>query len=237
MVQSWLFWTLLPLAVPQALQVRRTAQRFPAAPGPDSGLIGSGPEKTLLAIGDSVAAGVGADSLERALVGATARNLAERWGCTMRWTARAVVGADSADVLSDVLPSLPTEPADVFLISVGVNDITGLRSISAWRHNLNTLFECLHQHSPRALITMAGVPPLHRFPLLPQPLRWLMGLRARLLDRTARAVAAKRDYVLYLPLDVEPEADAFAADGFHPSEASYHEMGRQFAEAIAAHTE
>ncbi|GJM08172.1 MAG: hypothetical protein DHS20C11_04480 [Lysobacteraceae bacterium] len=232
MVRSWLFWTLLPLAVPQALRVRRTAQRFPAAPGPNSGSIGDGPEKSLVAIGDSVAAGVGAGSLDRALVGETARSLAKKYDCTICWSTHAIVGADSADLLADVLPSLPTKPVDLVLISVGVNDITGLRPVGAWRDNLTEVFERLHQHSPSAVITMAGVPPLHRFPLLPQPLRWLMGLRAKLLDRAARKVANEHDYVLYVPLDVEPDPDAFADDGFHPSEASYREMGRHFADAI-----
>lgn len=236
MVQGWLFWTLLPLAVPQALRVRRTAQRFPAAPGPEAGTIGAGPDRTLVAIGDSVAAGVGARSLDRALVGETARSLAARCDCTIHWSTHAIVGADSADVLADILPSLPSNPVDLFLISVGVNDITGLRSIAAWRNNLAELFERLHQHSPQALMTMAGVPPLHRFPLLPQPLRWLMGLRASLLDQAARRVAAERTYVLYVPLDVDPEPDAFADDGFHPSEASYREMGRYFADAISLHS-
>lgn len=75
---------------------------------------------------------------------------------------------------------------------------------------------------------------MHGFPLLPQPLRATLGVRARVFDEATKEIADQRQNVLHAPLDFEPEPDKFSADGYHPSEESYIEFGRGMADALIA---
>lgn len=233
MLRSVAFWSGLPFVALQALRVRRLALRLEPANGPVSGIVGMGEPLRLLAIGDSIIAGVGASTLDNALVGQTARFLAVSLQRAVAWHAIGRSGIDSSGVLADLLPSLPAERADVFLVSVGVNDVTSLTRTSTWRRNLDALLDSLARHSPDAVIAVAGLPPLHVFPLLPQPLRALIGFRGESLDRVAREMIAAHPAALHVRVEFSSRDDRFCADGFHPSEASYVDFGQAMADRIA----
>lgn len=228
------FWLAFPFLVPQALYVRKTAPRFASACGPAAGSVGSGEPVQLLAIGDSIVAGVGASKLSAALVGQTATALADLRGCRVSWRALGVSGYDSARVLECIVPELPDVAFDYVIVSVGVNDVTGLTALRAWRRNLSLLLAELQAHSPGALVAVAGLPPLHGFPLLPQPLRAAFGMRGRALDEVAIEVMRGLERAMHVPLDFEPDPAGFAPDGYHPSEASYTKFGRHMAEMLVA---
>ena len=183
-----MFWVVFPFLVPQALYVRKSAPRFAPADGPTQGSVGDGCEVRLLAVGDSIIAGVGASELSKALVGQTAAALAASRNCCVAWRALGVSGFDSNRVLEQLVPELEGGAFDYIIVSVGVNDITGLTSIRAWRRNLALLLRDLRAHSPGAVIAVAGMPPLHGFPLLPQPLRAAFGLRGKVFDDIAKKV-------------------------------------------------
>lgn len=231
-MRSVLFWLLFPLVLPQALYVRSTAPRFSAAKGATVGAVGTGEPLRLLAIGDSIIAGVGARTLANALVGQTATALASLTQRRVSWQALGVSGYDSNKVLRHLVPKMPEQAFDCILLSVGVNDVTGLSTIAAWRTNLMRILERLGQHSPNATIAVIGLPPMDRFPLLPQPLRWLLGVRARSLDAVISEFAEMRDSAKHVVLNIEPQSDQFAADGYHPSEESYVEFGQRTAAAF-----
>jgi lysophospholipase L1-like esterase len=234
MIRSLLFWTLFPFVLPQAIRMRNTAPRFPGAGGPREGSAGKGTPLNLLAIGDSIIAGVGAGDLSRALVGQTAEQLADRLGCRIDWAARGSIGADSNKVLHRLVPNLPEPEANLIILSVGVNDVTGLIRVSQWQRNLDDLLAALHRHSPQAIVAVAGIPPLKGFPLLPQPLRALFGLRGKIFDNSARKVVSRCPWAVYVPLEFDPTPDKFSADGYHPSEASYTMFGHMMADCITS---
>jgi lysophospholipase L1-like esterase len=235
-LKNLLFWVAFPFLIPQALYVRKTAPRFAPADGPAAGSVGDGKPVRLLAIGDSIVAGVGASDYSKALVGQLAKALANMRGDRVSWQAIGVSGYDAAEVSERLVPGLDDGPFDYIFVSVGVNDVTGLTSVRKWRRNLSLLLDKLATHSPEAVIAVAGIPPLHGFPLLPQPLRAVFGMRGRVFDGIARAVAESKQNVLHLPLDFDPHPDKFAADGYHPSEESYPEFGRHVAEGLIANT-
>ena len=232
MIRNLLFWFLFPFVLPQAIRLRQNAPRFPGAGGPKEGSAGAGAPLKLLAVGDSIIAGVGATRLSRALVGQTAAQLADRLECRIDWTARGSIGADSNKVLHRLVPRLPGSDADIIILSVGVNDVTGLTPVARWKRNMGHLLAALHHHSPGAIIAVAGVPPLKGFPLLPQPLRALFGLRGKTFDNAARKMVSRYPRAVYVPLDFDPTPDKFSADGYHPSEASYKMFGRIMADRI-----
>lgn len=232
-----LFWSLfLPLA-PQALWVRRTAARFPAADGESTGAIGQGGTTIrLLAIGDSIVAGVGARTLGNALVGQTAARLAESSGTRVAWTAHGTSGVTSRYIATRIVPRVADQSDggafDAILVSAGVNDLISLHGIGRWRRDLDDLLKTLSNRWPRAVIAFSGLPPMNHFPALPQPLRALLGMRARHFDRELRALVDVYPQAVHIPLEFEADAESFSADGFHPSEESYAQFGQVAAQAI-----
>ena len=236
-MRNLLFWGLLPLLAPQALYVRRTAPRFAGAGGPRKGTFGKGRDYRLLAVGDSIIAGVGADHISDALVGRTASTLAELLDASIQWHAMGGIGYRAEKIVEEFLPALPAEPADFIIVSVGVNDITGLTPLPSWRRRLRLLLDRLHAHSPQASVAVAGVPPLGKFPLLPQPLRAVAGLRAASFDECCREVIAEFANAIHVPVSFDFSPGKFAADGYHPSEESYGKFGEEMARGLLRFTE
>lgn len=231
MKNAW-FWIAFAVLLPQALWLRKTAPRFSPAGGPRNGSVGSGKQLSLLAIGDSIIAGVGASRLDKALVGRTATTLAAAKDCGVSWTAIGESGYTSEKVLTRLLPRLPSDAVDYMIVSVGVNDVTGLSSARTWRRNLSSLLEKLSAHSPNATIAVAGMPPLHEFPLLPQPLRAVFGMRGKSFDEIMSQVTQHQQNCLHAPLRFDFDPQKFSGDGYHPSEQGYAEFGRHLAEEI-----
>jgi lysophospholipase L1-like esterase len=227
-----LFWTLFPFVLPQAIKARQNAPRVSGSGGPTFGRVGSGSAVRLAAIGDSIIAGVGAETVAEALPGQAAAELARLVGWEVSWSAYGLIGATSSVVSRRLVPTLPSDPFDVVVASVGVNDVTSLQTMRKWSTDLCRLLDELRAHSPEAIIALVGLPPLSSFPLLPQPLRAVMGIRARMFDEAARCEVSQRARVVHVPIDIEPTPDQFSTDGFHPSTSSYKELGGRVATAI-----
>ena len=60
MMRTVLFWGLFPFVLPQAILLRKNAPGFFEAGGPKEGYVGAGRNFNLIAIGESIIAGVGA---------------------------------------------------------------------------------------------------------------------------------------------------------------------------------
>jgi lysophospholipase L1-like esterase len=231
LLRRMLFWGCLPLAVPQGLLLRRRSPRFPAAVGADCGAIGSGHLLRVLAMGDSIVAGVGAGTTAAAVPARFAAELSIHLERRVHWRALGRVGADAAYVRKHLIAQLGTGDLDLVLLSIGLNDVTSLRTRRAFRSDLLAIIEALALHSPECRVVLAGLPPLHMFPTLPQPLRFLFGQRARSFDLVMAGIARSRSKVLHVPTPVDLDAAAFAADGYHPSAASHARWARNLAEA------
>ena len=230
------FWSLLPVTAAQGLWLRSRALRLPGAEGARAGTSGEGEDYHLLAVGDSIIDGVGAVSVEASLPVQFAVALAEAMGRRVYWR---IVGK-SGIAVRDLIVLLQTvqrdAPADLILVSVGVNDVTGLSSTRHWRRNLQRLLEELRNRWPDAGIVFAGLPPMGRFPLPPQPLRWSLGLRAASLDRIAQEIVSAYSNTLHVPTEIDPQHHDFCADGFHPSAESCTLWARELADLQTGRT-
>lgn len=203
----------------QGLWLRRKARRLPGAAGARSGVCGEGPAAPLrlLAIGDSIIDGVGAGSMPDSLPVQFARRLSERRGRPVHWWVDGESGRDLAALLERIEhPALPGN-LDRVLVSIGVNDVTGLSSTRRWGRGLEALLRGVWDRWPSATLLFAGLPPMQRFPLPPQPLRFALGLRASTLDRIAAEVMDRPPKALHVPTRIDPARHAFCADGFHPA--------------------
>jgi lysophospholipase L1-like esterase len=138
--------------------------------------------------------------------------------------------------LMDRLEALnPAEKPDIILISIGVNDVTGLSSTRHWRRTVRQLLEQLNSIWPGAFIVFTGLPPMSSFPLPPQPLRFSLGMRAATFDAIASRLIADRPGVQHIPTLIDPLANDFCEDGFHPSAASNQIWAKELATAIIPH--
>lgn len=234
LIQRAIFWASLPFVAVQAVRLRKRAPRFPAAEGDRTGAVGKGKPARLLCVGDSIIDGVGARTIDRALVG----SIASAWANTGRkvhYQAIGRTGATSSQMIEEMLPLLRTGAvprAELIVVSAGVNDITGLQRTNRWRINLYRMIGELREHSPEATIVFLGVPPLWRFPLLPEPLRSVIGLRARIFDRILKSVTERHHGVIHLPLAFDARPEQFSGDGYHPNEESYAMIGEMVVRQI-----
>ena len=217
LLHGLLFWALLPVTAPQGLWLRRRATRLPGAGGAREGAVGTGPELHLLAIGDSIIDGVGTACREASLPVQFAAALAAGSHRRVHWRVAGASGYDISDVLEHLGQLRHAAPVDLVLLSVGVNDVTGLSSARHWRNSLHTLLDEIRERWPDSGILFAGLPPMASFPLPPQPLRFALGLRAATLDRIAREVVSGVPRATHVPTAINPRQHEFCEDGFHPS--------------------
>ncbi|MDP1612659.1 MAG: SGNH/GDSL hydrolase family protein [Sulfuritalea sp.] len=221
---------LAPILLAQGRQVRRSVPVLPEPEGPRAGTSGSGPLLRLLIVGDSAAAGVGAATQDEALSGQIAVALAPTF--RLQWKLLAFTGATTADMLARLRQETAAD-YDVVVTSLGVNDLTARRSLATWRRQQLELVALLESRFKTRHILLSGLPPMHRFPALPQPLRWYIGRRARDFNRVLAAVAACRPGCEFLALGHEMmDVSAMASDGFHPGPPIYALWAREAAKRI-----
>jgi lysophospholipase L1-like esterase len=227
---------LSPLLVAQALATRARAPRLPEADGPRRGSVGRGPRLRLLIAGDSSAAGVGVARQDEALAGRLTRALAAAAGVRVDWRLVARSGVTSAQCLALLDEAHADEPiaADVAVLVLGVNDVVdqvpSQRAVAA----REALANRLRNGHGVAHVVFAPLPPVHRFPGLPQPLRFVAGADARRHDAALRDWAARRGDVAHVPIDLSLDVRAMAHDGFHPGAEVYRVCGETLARHVAA---
>jgi lysophospholipase L1-like esterase len=217
---------LLPVLIAQALQVRRKALRLPEAAGPRDGVAGKGPVLRLLIAGDSSAAGVGVATQDQALAGRLVAAF------EVHWRLEARTGADTAETLHR-LAGLDGA-FDVVVSALGVNDVTGLVHGRVWMERQRLLSALARERFGARLIVTSGLPPMGRFPLLPQPLRWVLGRQAARFDAGLANLAAAAPDIAHVRFDLALSAADMAEDGYHPGAAIYAEWAKVVAGAIRA---
>lgn len=223
---------MFPLLLAEGVYTRQKVPRIGEAAGPNSGIIhGQGDPIRLAMIGESTIAGVCAKTYEQGLAGQTAVYLHNQTNRPIHWQAIGKNGIQVQATRTDLLPQLNQKPDFVF-IGLGVNDVTHFASRHSWQTHLRGLFQDLHLAWGNVPIIMSGMPPMHQFPALPQPLRWYLGKRAAILDRLTRAVCGDFYHVSYLPIPPLPTPDYFCIDQFHPSELGYKAWGEWVGTAV-----
>ncbi len=219
-----------PVLVAQALLTRARLPRLPEAEGPRSGIVGRGPALRLLIAGDSSAAGVGVVHQRDALAVQVARQLSHAAAVCVHWRLLARTGLTTLGTL-DLLREAGVGSAELAVVVTGVNDVIDQvptpRAVAA----RDSLANWLRHAAGVRHVSFAPLPPVHAFPGLPQPLRWVAGTDARRHNQALQAWAATRDDVSCVPLDLPLDPSGMASDGFHPGAPVY----RTIAASIAAH--
>ena len=209
--------------------VRRAVPKLPEPPGAREGTRGEGPLLKLLIAGDSAAAGVGAEHQEQALLGNVVNALADEF--CISWNVQATSGHKTADTLEQLV-RMPVQAFDIAVTSLGVNDALSLVTVRQWRERQARLRQLLREKFGVSTLIISGLPPVHGFPALPQPLRWHAGRRASTFDQVLAADVAADGDAYFLSVRFTEDQSMMSHDGFHPGPLVYAEWGRRAAEII-----
>lgn len=237
----WLFafvkLVLAPWLILQGRQLRGVATRLPEPEGPREGVSGEGRVRIrLLIVGDSSAAGVGAENQLQALSGRLGEALSQRMAGAVAWQLVARTGRTTGKSLA-VLRKVNLHPADVMVTALGLNDVVAQVPLHRWLAQLDKLDRIAAQRAGVCHVIHSGIPPLGLFPSLPNPLRWVLGREAKRYDHALAGWVQRWRDRWWLPLPFEPTASVdsglMALDGFHPGPAAYALWAEQLANMIA----
>jgi len=192
----------------------------------------------LVMLGDSIAAGLGADIPKHTLGAQLAKRIARRTRRSVNLHTGAVVGSGSS-MLGAQLTTLPAGySADVAVIIVGGNDVTHRVKTSVSLQHLEEAVLLLQKRGTEVVV--GTCPDLGALMAVPQPLRSLIGMASRQL------ATAQRELVTELggravsladvvgPFFITSPDEMFATDRFHPSSAGYRRTAKAMLPSVLA---
>ena len=192
----------------------------------------------LLLLGDSIAAGLGAETPKHTLGAQLARRLAKRTRRSVRLHTAAHVGSETSMLRAQLAALAPGYSADVAVIVVGGNDVTHRVRTSLSRQHLAEAVGALRDRGTEVVV--GTCPDLGALTAVPQPLRTLARIASRQL------AAAQREVVTELggravsladvvgPFFVAQPDEMFAIDRFHPSGAGYRRTAKALLPSVLA---
>lgn len=192
----------------------------------------------LLVLGDSIAAGLGAERPRHTLGGRLARGIARKTRRSVRLRTAAVVGSESS-MLAAQLATLPASyRPHVVVIVVGGNDVTHRVPVA---DSVRHLAEAIDDLRVRGAEVVVGTcPDLGALRPVPQPLRALGSRASRRLAEAQRAVALERGArVVSLahvvgPFFITNPEEMFSLDRFHPSAHGYKRTAKAMLPSVLA---
>ena len=223
---------LIPALVIQGSRVKKNTIRLPEAEGAREGITGQGQTLSLLILGDSAAAGVGVAHQNDALLGAVVSALQHQY--QVHWRLEAQSGVTTSQVIQKT-QKMVNQKYDVVVTSVGVNDVTRLMSARTWIKQQQQFYQLIQAKFQPELIIATGVPPMHLFPALPNPLSWLFGQYAKQMNLQLEKIVSKQKDMQWIEYDIQKYQSInleMAKDGFHPSKEIYQIWGKEVADRI-----
>ena len=223
---------LFPALLIQGNRVKKNTIRLPEAEGARDGITGQGQTLSLLILGDSAAAGVGVAHQNDALLGAVVSALQHQY--QVHWRLEAQSGDTTSQVIQKT-QKMVNQKYDVVVTSVGVNDVTRLMSARTWIKQQQQFYQLIQAKFQPELIIATGVPPMHLFPALPNPLSWLFGQYAKQMNLQLEKMVSKQKDMQWIEYDIQKYQSMnlkMAKDGFHPSKEIYQIWGKEVADRI-----
>ena len=192
----------------------------------------------LLVVGDSIAAGLGAEVPKETLGARLATRLAKATHRTVRLRTVAEVGAESS-MLAAQLGRLPASyRPDVAVIVVGGNDVTHRVPVSESVRHLEEAIAALRERG--AAVVVGTCPDLGALRPVPQPLRSLGSRASRQLAQAQQRAAVRAGaHAVSLahvvgPFFITNPDEMFSLDRFHPSAAGYKRTAKALLPSLLA---
>ncbi len=169
-------------------------------------------------LGDSTVTGPGL----REPSGSWIAQLVDRLPWNVELCSHAKGGSRVRDVLIDQAPQAVVDPPDVFVVSVGANDVMHATPTRQFRRDLEATIEVLRAAAP---VVTLGVGDLSIIPRMPVALRPLAAKRCVTIDRIHDDVVTNRSGVVRVPVAelsdphfANADLSWFTPDLFHPNE-------------------
>lgn len=193
---------------------------------------------TLLLVGDSIAAGLGADRRRRSLGVQLAKRLALASDRAVRLVCAAEVGAETWQLVAQVDGLSADVHPDVTVVVVGGNDVIHRLKLSDSVAHLESTITTLRAGGSRVVV--GTCPDLGALTAVPQPLRGLGRQASRRLAAAQRNAAVRSGaYAVSLadalgPVFRSRAEEMFAVDRFHPSGAGYRRAAKALLPSVLA---
>ena len=192
----------------------------------------------LLLLGDSTAAGLGAEKPKQTLGARLSKRVVKRSERSVRLTTGARVGSESSMLMAQIEGLPRSYRPDVAVILVGGNDVTHRVPTTVAAKHLAEVIEELHDLG--AEVVVGTCPDLRALEQVPQPLRSLASRASRQLAEAQRRTAiAHGDWAVSLadvvgPFFLTNPDEMFSLDGFHPSPSGYKRTAKALVPSVLA---
>ncbi|MEM9104354.1 MAG: SGNH/GDSL hydrolase family protein [Pseudomonadota bacterium] len=226
-------WVLVPAALFLGIRLRARTPRLVPPGGRPFGQIGSSgqPRYSLLVIGDSSAAGVGADHVEETLGCQIAQHLHTKTGSTVAWRNAGSNSAISEQLRDHVVPNLERLPYSHVVLAVGTNDMKNFLTAKRFKRGFGGLLYAVKARWPEAQIIWSPMIDMRTVPAFPSLLATIMEMRGRIINRVGQQLCRER-YALAAPQLDSSNPAGFSVDGFHASAAGYEYWAELLARTI-----
>ncbi len=185
--------------------------------------LGSGPALTYVVMGDSTSIGQGTDYKHSYAVDSS-QHLARQHHVT--FVNIGVSGATAKDVFDTQLAQAVKYKPDVVLLGVGANDARRFKSGKEIQTSVQQTIDGLKQANCSVRIVVTGAPDMGSVSRFIWPVKQLMGLRTRQVNKIFSPLVAKNN-LTFAPIAAKTgpaflaDPTLFAVDKFHPNTRGY----------------
>ena len=223
----------LPLLYFQGKKIKRTIPDLPDATDNIGSIELSHQEtRSVLFLGESTIAGVGAPSHKGGFVGFMASGLAELWQTNIDYDVIATSGWRAKELADEVAKYKINKKYDLIVIGLGGNDTFQFTSPENWLKEIKRLIANIKSQDQSAPIVFCNLPPTSDFLAFTPLLRKVMGNMTELLRVSLSEKLDEMDNVFFNQEKVslsswtgryqlDPDPSIYFSDGVHPSVLTY----------------
>jgi len=228
----------------QGKKIRREVPELPEAKEP-KGIANPGKAKeiSILFIGESTFAGVGAEFHKEGFAGSFAKEYAKLKEAQINWSVYARSGYTIARMRKKLVPKIEERKVDVILVGAGGNDAFTLNRPNKWRIQAIELIRDLQNKYPETPIVFSNMPPIKLFPAFTSSIKFVIGNLVEILGSELKDVVKNYDDVFYNAeiidlknwdrlVERKVTLNELFSDGVHPSIFTYEIWGKEMARFV-----
>lgn len=196
---------------------------------------------SILFLGESTVAGVGAKSHRKGFAGSMSESLAQSLNCVVDYEVIAKSGWTAKDLNKHLLDWKPNSHYDLIIIGLGGNDSFQFTSPSRWQTSIISLISTVQAKTQNCPIVFCNMPPTYDFIAFPPVLQKRIGEMTELLRTSLSQLVAEYTDVHFNDESIsllswseknglEPIPSLYFSDGVHPSTLTYQIWGKEMAE-------
>ena len=178
----------------------------------------------MVAIGDSLSAGVGCTDYHYSFTYQLGQKIAQEKHQTVEFYNYASPGARSQDLINSQIFNAVNDNPDIISVFVGVNDIHGIIPARKFKSNLDDIISYL-QNNTKSQIILLNIPYIGSNELIWWPFDWYFGLRTMQYNQIIKGICQKHNIKcvdLYkINKNIKKINNFYSEDKFHPSCAGY----------------